>query len=336
MGRSGGHSGGGGGSHSSHSSFSHSHSSHSSSRSSGGYHSSSSSGSYHSSGNYHSTPSNRYRRNRYGSYGYGGYGGYRSNPASSAVSAVCWLVVIVILVLFLWIALRPSFQSATIVASTVNRERLDGGSFTENCVQDDLGWIREEGVTEKSMGAKLQPFWDATGIQPYVVMLPYEEAFDDPDYRFDWSDQYYYDNIGREDAMLLVYFDAEPDGNWEMVCGNLTGSVLDPEAKEIFWSVLDSYWNDLDNTVPEAIEKAFKAAGDRIMTKTTTGADVAKRVAMVFIILAAGVSVIAVMMVHRRHEAEKAAEAEKILNTPLEKMTAENDPLVDKYSGDGP
>lgn len=326
MGRTGGSHSGGGHSHSSHSSSGRSHSSHSSSRSFSSAGSRTGGSSSRSSYGYGGTRAPRVR-NSVHVYGGGFYGGSPANPAKGIL---IWLAMTAIMIMLI-MAISTSNGSG-IKASTVNRERLDGGSFTESCVDDQLGWIKGGGMTEKAMGARLQPFWDATGVQPYVVMLPYGEGSDDPDYRYQWADDYYSENIGRDDAMLLAYFDAEPDGNWEMVCGNLTGSVLDPEAKEIFWSVLDSKWNDLDNSVPEALEKAFSDAGRRIMAKTTTGADVAKWAVILCCVIAAGITAVAVMNARRRHKAEEAAETERILNAPLESLGAD-DPLVDKYGG---
>ena len=333
MGRSGGGgSHGGGSSHSSHSSSSHSHSSHSSSRSS-----------YSSS------------RNRGGSgRSYGGYGGYRSRSGgythigptyvggggryrrAGCSSALVSILVIVIFAVVMIAVVYNSGNSGGIPKSTVNRERLDAGSFTPDCVVNEIGWVDDEGFSERSLGAGLQKFWDATGVQPYVLLTYMDSETDTADERFDWTDAYYEANIGREDAMLVVYFDDEPDGVWEMVCGNMTGTVLDDEAKDIFWGCLDRYWNDTYNySVEDAIETGFRTAGERIMTKTTTGMDVVKIIVIIVgIVVLAGV-VLIFLKTKRAHDAQRAEEEARILATPLENVGADSDPLVDKYSGGG-
>ena len=332
MGRSGGggggsHSSGGGFSHSSHSSSSYSHSSHSSSRSSSRSSSSRrpSGGPYF--GGYRRTGGYTHIGPTYiGGRGYG-YGGVRR--AGCLTSIVSTLIVVIVLCVLIS---ALSNSSGKIPESTVNRERLVGGSFTADCVDDELGWLADDGRSESWLGGRLQKFWDATGVQPYVILVPYDASLSTSEARYNWADGYFADYINRNDAMLLVYFDDEPDGTWEMVCGNMTGTVLDAEAKDIFWGCLDRYWNDLDYTVPEALDEAFETAGERIMTKTTTGMDVMKYVVIGVVIIAAAACVIFIMKTKRKHEAEENAETARILNTPLEDMT---DNLVDKYSDDG-
>ena len=334
MGRSGGGgSHGGGSSHSSHSSSSHSHSSHSVSRSYSG----SSGRSYHSGGGRNYRPSSNSPPRTY--HNYGGYrpvyyGGY-SRPGCSFSTLL--VIVVLIVVIGLASGLARSFGSAPV--STTNRERLDAGSFTEDCVVNDIGWVFDEGFNEHALGSDLQVFWEKTGIQPYIYLLPENDAWVTGDERFDKADNIWMHDLGsREDVLLLVYFDAEPDGNFEMVKGHLAGGVMDSEAEDIFWSYLDRYWADTENySVQSALLQTFKSTGERIMTKTTTGMDILKYVVIGIVILVAAFMVIKIMRIRRRHAAEAAAETERILSTPLD--MSGSDSLADKYSdppGDSP
>lgn len=241
-----------------------------------------------------------------------------------------WLVVLIV-VLVLAVTVFTSGSQNTVTASTVNRERLSAGNFTASCVEDNLGWV----ASEQALGEGLQSFWDETGIQPYVVLEPYSEEHDSAAERSEWADSYYTEQVGREDAMLLVYFDDEPDGNWEMVCGNLTGEVLDAEAKQIVWDCLDRYWNDLTYEVPDAIANGLESAAERMMTKTTTWKDVVKTIVIICGVIGVILAVIALLAVKRRNDREKVEEEERILNTPIDQLGADNDPLVGKYSNDG-
>lgn len=336
MGRSGGGGMRGGGmSHSSHSS-SRSHSSHtggSSFRPSSSSRPSSSrvgSSSFGSSGGYRPTPPPRpgygYRPRTtvhvHNSYGYGAR--YHRGSSGSAIGTVVAMFIIFV-ALFMMIGVFASIggeMSSNVPKSTVNREPISGGSFTQNCVVDEIGWVREDGSSETKLGGKLEYFWRETGIQPYVVLLEKSYEYSSADVRWDFADALY-DQItgGREDAILVVYFDDEPDGQWEMVKGKLASSVMDDEACEIFWGMNDRYWYDLNYTVPQAIENMFDKTADSIMRKATTGLDVMKTAMLVVAVIMVIVGIVTIMKTRRKHEAERAAETEAILQAGQNQQT---------------
>lgn len=246
------------------------------------------------------------------------------------------ITIAIILVLLLGLFIISSAQTSQVV-STTNRDRLDAGSFTAACVEDQLGWLAEDGGSAERLGRQLQYFWDKTGVQPYVMLLPFSTDWDTADERFDTADSLFESYAGgREDAMLVVYYDAanaDEDGWWELVKGLQADSVMDDEATAIFQQQLLRYWSDLNYTVPDAIQNGFYTAADKIMRKTTTLWDVLKAMSVTGMIGTAVVGVIIIMKIKRRHDAEKAAETERILRTPLE--TSAEDPLLSKYgSGD--
>ena len=348
MGRSGGGgSRGGGFSHSSHSSGSRSHSSHSGGSS---FRSSSGPSNRHvsTSGFSSSRPSSGYRppmgggyrppppppppppRPRYYGHSHHVYhhhtGPYRRTSTSAVVSVIIFLIILAVIVS----AFSSIGGSGNVPKSTVNRERLHGGSFISDCVTDNLGWLRSEGSSESKVGGSLEYFWRQTGIQPYVILLEYDPSFRSSSARFEYADLLYDKYVGREDAILVVYFDDEPDGNWEIVKGLQAGAVMDDEATEIFWAYCDQYWYSNAST-PSAIEGMFKSTADRIMQQATNGWDVMKTV-VIFAIVAAGiVGIIAVMMVRRKHEAERAQETVDILQAGQNQQTygTSSDPSMD-------
>ena len=103
---------------------------------------------------------------------------------------------------------------------------------------------------------------------------------------------------------------------------------MDAEAVDIFWNYLDRYWVDGSLSMTDVFIKTFDATADTIMTKTTTFADVMRIVMLVFLVVAVGVCVGILLRMKFRRDKEKAAETERILNTPLEKSS---DDLKDKY-----
>ena len=256
------------------------------------------------------------------------YGGFGALRLSSVV-----LTIVVVAVMFFLVSVFGSLRnSAAVPASSVNRDRINGGSFTEHCVTDEIGWIAESGGSEDRLGQRLQYFWDQTGIQPYVVLLPYSTEYDTQQERYDYAEEWFESRIDDEKSMLVMYFDAESEyenGMWEMVKGLQTDTVMDAEATEIFWAYNDKYWTDLDYSVPKAIEWMFKDTADRIMKRTTTWLDIFKILAIGAVIVAAGVVTVHIINAKRKKDAQANAETERILNTPLDQQV--EDSLLDKY-----
>ena len=123
-----------------------------------------------------------------------------------------------------------------------------------------------------------------------------------------------------------MYF-AEPDtdndvGYMAYVNGKQVSSVMDSEAIEIFWAYVDKYWYS-DMSTDDMFTTIFTKTADRIMTKSTTAADVGNNAVKV-------IGIIVVMVLRRKHKAEEAKETEKILNTPLN-GDSEADDLLKKY-----
>ena len=223
-----------------------------------------------------------------------------------------WLTLLVIFILIVGLSSIytkiGNASASQVPISTVNREKLSGGSFTPDCVDDQLGWI---GPDAERLGEELRRFWKETGIQPYVVLLPFDTAWDTDDERYDVADTIYENQIGREDAMLLVYFDSDSedtDGSWEMVKGLETGALMDQEATEIFWSFLDRYWSDLSYSEAEAINMTFTKAAERIMTKTTTRTDVNYQLLRIVLVLIGFVTTVYLIKMYYRYEHESDEE----------------------------
>lgn len=257
-------------------------------------------------------------------------GGYRRG-GTSVVVTVFMIIILCAVLISVFSSMGPGNK---IPNSTVTRERLNGGSFYDNCVIDDIGWVRDDGSSEAKLGANLKYFWTKTGIQPYVILLPWDSEYGNSRAAEDYCDYLFTEYVDREDAILLVYVDArydDEDGDWYLMAGKMAGSVMDSEANEILYAYLDRYWFDLSYTVPQAIEKAFHDAADHMMEKTTNGWDVMKTV-VIFAIVAAGIcGIIAVMIIRRKHEAERAQETVDILQAGQNQQTygTSSDPSMD-------
>lgn len=326
MGRAGAGGGGGG----------HSGGGHSSSRSSGGHHVSSGSSGRRAGGG---------RSSYSGHSSYGGgrfYGGgfYPRPPRRSTVivshggsfNAVISLIIFVVILIAAFGGFPSSNSSSTksVPKSTQNRERLESGvGYDNNCIVDNIGWFDNVTKTEKS----IKKFYDKTGVQPYIVLNAYDSTLLTDTAKEEYAKKWYDEHIKNESTFLYMYF-AEPDtdndvGYMAYVNGKQVSSVMDSEAIEIFWAYVDKYWYS-DMSTDDMFTTIFTKTADRIMTKSTTAADVGNNAVKVIGVIVVFAGIIVVMVIRRKHKAEEAKETEKILNTPLN-GDSEADDLLKKY-----
>lgn len=326
MGRAGAGGGGGG----------HSGGGHSSSRSSGGHHvSSGSSGRRAGSGG-----SSYSGRSSYGGGGFYGGGFYPRPPRRNTVivshvgsfnAVISFIIfVVVLMAAFGGFPLSNSSSTKSVPKSTQNRERLESGvGYDNNCIVDNTGWFDNVTKTEKS----IKQFYDKTGVQPYIVLNAYDSALLTDTAKEEYAKKWYDEHIKNESTFLYMYF-AEPDtdndvGYMAYVNGKQVSSVMDSEAIEIFWAYVDKYWYS-DMSTDDMFTTIFTKTADRIMTKSTTAADVGNNAVKAIGVIVVFASIIVVMVIRRKHKAEEAKETEKILNTPLN-GDSEADDLLKKY-----
>ena len=326
MGRAGAGGGGGG----------HSGGGHSSSRSSGGHHVSSDSSGRRAGGGGSSYSSH----SSYDGGGFYGGGFYPRPPRRSSVivshggnfNAVISLIIFVVVLIAAFGGFPSSNSSSTksVPKSTQNRERLESGvGYDNNCIVDNIGWFDNVTKTEKS----IKKFYDKTGVQPYIVLNAYDSTLLTDTAKEEYAKKWYDEHIKNESTFLYMYF-AEPDtdndvGYMAYVNGKQVPSVMDSEAIEIFWAYVDKYWYS-DMSTDDMFTTIFTKTADRIMTKSTTAADVGNNAIKVIGVIIVFAGIIVVMVLRRKHKAEEAKETEKILNTPLN-GDSEADDLLKKY-----
>lgn len=327
MGRAGAGGGGGG----------HSGGGHSSSRSSGGHHVSSGSSGRRAGGG-----GGIYSgRSSYSGGGFYGGSFYPRPPRRSTIivshggnfNAVISLIIFVVVLIAAFGGFPSSNSSSTksVPKSTQNRERLESGvvGYDNNCIIDNIGWFDNVTKIEKS----IKQFYDKTGVQPYIVLNAYDSTLLTDTAKEEYAKKWYDEHIKNESTFLYMYF-AEPDtdndvGYMAYVNGKQVSSVMDSEAIEIFWAYVDKYWYS-DMSTDDMFTTIFTKTADRIMTKSTTAADVGNNAVKVIGVIVVFAGIIAVMVIRRKHKAEEAKETEKILNTPLN-GDSEADDLLKKY-----
>lgn len=254
---------------------------------------------------------------------YGGYGGYYPSRRSSSIGSILTAIFFLFVFLFVFVS---SFSNDKQV-STRNREKIENPvAYTNDCVKDEIGYVEDVSALSRN----LQNFYNKTGIQPYIYLKAYDASLstdaEKEEYARDWYDK----NIDNEDTFLYVYFeDADPDevGYMAYVNGKEVTSVMDAEAVSIFWNYIDRYWTDGSLTMVQVFTKTFDSTAKTIMTKSTTGKDLAKKGILFGTVLVGVVAVIVILRMHYKRQKEKAQETIEILNTPLNHQ----DNIRDKY-----
>ena len=298
---------------------------HSSSRSSGGHRVSRSSssragssfGNMRSPGPRYHVPYPRprsYRRYSTVRYGYGG------GCLSSVVSIIIFFVLLFVLLFF---GIFSGNNSSSSTVSTIERTKLETNTpYVSNCIVDELGWFDNISQTE----TKLKTFYDETGIQPYIILKDYDSSIQTDEQKESWAQDYYEENIDNETTMLYVYF-AEEDvdndvGYMTYVLGKQVDSVMDSEAIEIFWGQIDKYWY-MNISTDDVFVQAFNDTASIIMKTHTNGWDVLKIAGMIVLAIIIIIGIVKVSNTTRKHDAEKAAETERILNASMDDLVDE-------------
>ena len=230
-----------------------------------------------------------------------------------------------------------SYTQSVSEDSTTVREKLPADAVTKTdwYTDEDGDWIHSAG----SLTRGLEEFYEKTGVQPYVYILP-NGQITSGDELAAMGEELYDELFVDEGHLLLVFCDA---GDGTFNCGYTVGTeasaIMDSEALGVLSDELDYAYNNAA-TDEEVFSDAFAKTAERIMSaaeaeqqgKTTTLV-----VGGVVLVVAAGVGIAYVV---RRRKAKQEAERkqmEDILNTPLEKFGDKDvEDLADKYEDDGP
>ncbi len=265
-------------------------------------------------------------RRRYGGGGGGPSGG---NGGGGGGCATTFVTVIAALIIFSVITalMMPSNSSSDITKSTVEREKLPPSAVTETAYFTDADgdWIRSPGKLERG----LKSFYKATGVQPYVYILPNASA-SSVNELISKAEEFYGSLFTDEGHFILVFCD---DGNGSYDYGYYMGeqvkAIMDNEAVEILLDYLDRYYNDYSIDKEEIFSLAFEKTGKRIMTVTKSPA---VPVAICITVIIVVVILAAVVKKHHDAKEKERQQMEDILQTPLETFGDDDiEDLAKKY-----
>lgn len=286
---------------------------------------------------------------------FGGWGWRRPVVVAPAVGGGCGGcgltsgVVGLLLVLVLFYALFGGLPScgrsydswgapaSSAQASSTVREKLPASAVTKTDWYADVdgGWVH----SASRLTAGLEHFFEKTGVQPYVYILPNGTSSSQEELT-SRAEQLYDELFSDEGHFLLVFCD---DGNGSFTCGYVVGTaasaVMDSEALDILADELNYAYNNAA-TDEEVFSDAFSRTADRIMAAAEDEAQGRTILVVGGVIVAVAVVGGVVYAAVRRHKAardEKKRQMEEILNTPLEKFGDKDvEDLADKYEEEGP
>lgn len=251
-----------------------------------------------------------------------------------AVLVIIILAMVLLMVTRLFVHVDGGTGSTSnITISTVDREPLEKKYVTNtgDWYEDDIGWIHNQSTVVKG----LKYFYDETGVAPYLILIEqldgsYSPSLDD---LWDYGNQRY-DELFEDEGHMVFVFQCRDGGdeyNMTAVTGQMAKTVVDDEALDILYDYVDHYfYSDLDED--NMFAQSFKDAADRMMVKTPNYTPFI--VWCICGVISAVVCYFIIKMVIKRRK-EEAAETERILNTPIEKIGADDeaDELAKKYTG---
>ncbi len=267
-------------------------------------------------------------------------GGGRRGGGCSGGCLTQLVVFVIVLVIIAAVMMPPRGDSSDIPRNTVQRTALTGQVDKSGWYEDGLSWIQDARTLESG----LETFYKRTGVQPYVLLVPYDAQY--------WTggnisasaadaylESYYNAHFTDEAHFVFAYFEAqndtrsEMDGAFRYMSGYAADTIMDGEALKIFWGYFNQNYYNTSITPESMLANTFSATAERIMSAPTNGWDFAKTGMLVVMVV--GVAVCAVIMVKVRAKRKKEHEAytESVLNTPLEKFgTDAAEELSKKYT----
>lgn len=211
----------------------------------------------------------------------------------------------------------------------VERTALPAGAVSETAYYTDADgdWIHNASQLESG----LRTFYQKTGVQPYVYILPNGSSTDLVAFAESNYDKLFFD----EGHFLLVFCD---NGEGGFGCGFAMGDkvapIMDNAAIDVLAGNLDKQYRNSAISEEEIFSKAFADTADTIMKKDDY---LLGSIACIAIVLVPTLVYVGVRVLRARREQEERDRKlqEEILRTPLEKFgDQEVEELAKKYAPD--
>ena len=270
-----------------------------------------------------------YGRPRIYTRGYAGGGGI-----GFAFGIICFFIIMMLL-----------FASSSINTSTTNnikntkeRTKLMGVVNKTEWYDDQIGWISSRNV----LISGLEDFYNQTGIQPYVLFVPYSPTYWNgstlnANVADNYLEQVYNNNFSDEAHFIFAYFEcyndskSEMNGEFRYLSGYSADTIMDNEAINILWGYFEKNYYNTSLSIEKMISNTFSETAKAIMSKPTNFWDFAKIAIIVVAIIVVCIIVYHVIKSKHQREKEKEKYKEEILSKPLETFGNDTSELEDKY-----
>lgn len=192
-------------------------------------------------------------------------------------------IIVIIIILFIIAAVSTNNNSSQVPKNTKQREALSGAVNKTDWYEDQIGWITNKNV----LISGLEDFYQETGIQPYVLFVPYSSSYwNGSNFNATSADAYlenvYSSKFDDEAHFIFAYFECQNDSKSEMegefryLSGYSADTIMDSEAINILWGYFENNYYDTSLSIEEMISNTFSQTATSIMSKPTNGWDFAK------------------------------------------------------------
>ena len=192
-------------------------------------------------------------------------------------------IIVIIIILFIIAAVSTNNNSSQVPKNTKQREALSGAVNKTDWYEDQIGWITNKNV----LISGLEDFYQETGIQPYVLFVPYSSSYwNGSNFNATSADAYlenvYSSKFDDEAHFIFAYFACQNDSKSEMegefryLSGYSADTIMDSEAINILWGYFENNYYDTSLSIEEMISNTFSQTATSIMSKPTNGWDFAK------------------------------------------------------------
>lgn len=266
--------------------------------------------------------------------------GYTYRRSQGSIGSTIIAIFIILMIIVIPTIQKTSVNSSKVSKNTTQRVALNGVVSKTDWYEDKIGWI----TSKNDLITGLEEFYKKTGIQPYVLFVPYSgQYWNGNNIIVTKADEYleevYKEKFKDEGHFIFAYFQckndskSEMDGEFRYLSGYSADTIMDNEAISILWGYFETNYYNTSLSIEKMISKTFSETAKSIMSKPTNGWDVAKILIIAIVIIL--IIVFIYKMIKSKHQREKEKEefTEKILEKPLETFGTDTSELEKKYKG---
>lgn len=268
-----------------------------------------------------------------------------NNGRNSKNSSNFWIVIFTIIIALLLLSLvlasfdsRKNSSDTKVIENTTKRTALKGVVNKTGWYQDELGWVSNSNTLIKG----LESFYNKTGVQPYVLFIPYDEAYWNGNVMNssaadEYLEKFYNDTFTDEGHFLFAYFEAPSDSKQEMegefryLNGYSVNTIMDEEALKIFWGYLETNYYNVSLSMEKMFASTFESTAKTIMSKPTNGWDTLKFLGILGAIIIVFIVIYKIIKANHKRKKEKEEYVKNILEKPLESFGVDTKDLEKKY-----